>query len=317
MPYSTSPSWLQYFVQASAVLRSGRTSEFYRGVRAGRFHRLAEGVYLPTALWLGLDDDERFLTIVHAANLASRDGLVFSHMSAAALWRLPIVGAWPARPEVTVGTNARGPVRRAFTARQYPLPPAVEIIDGLSVTPLARTVVDVARTNQLSTSVAMMDHALRRKPPSGNGIASATVSMAQLTVEMAGATSVRGLRRCRDADELADGRSGSPGESLSRVGMFLLGLPAPVLQHEFRDAEGVMFADFWWPEFNLIGEFDGLGKYLGEEFLAGRSTADAVVAEKKRENRLRALGPRVTRWGWDAARSLFLLGENLRGAGLR
>ncbi len=100
--------------------------------------------------------------------------------------------------------------------------------------------------------------------------------------------------------------------------MHLQGLPTPMLQQEFRDHRGLIgIVDFWWPEFGLIGEFDGLGKYTREEMLAGRSPAEAVVAEKLREDRLRALGPRVVRWGWETAISPPRLADTLRRAGLR
>jgi hypothetical protein len=299
------------------VRRSDRVNEFYRAARAGRFHRLVEGVYLPEPTWREMDADARFRASIHAAQLASREGLVFSHLSAAALWRLPMVGTWPARAEVTVGTKASGPVRRAFTARQYPVPQATDIIDGLTVTTLPRTLIDVGRTRQLVQSVPMLDYALAPKAGAEAGVGRATATFGDLATELSLASSVRGTTRCRDAIALADGRSGSPGESLSRVGMFLLALPMPDLQHEFRDAAGRMVVDFWWPDFGIVGEFDGFGKYLREDLLGGQSTADAVLAEKRREDRLRALGPRVTRWGWDVARSPALLGQHLRGAGLR
>ena len=78
-----------------------------------------------------------------------------------------------------------------------------------------------------------------------------------------------------------------------------------------------MFGDFWWPEFNLVGEFDGYGKYLKKALLNGQTTAEAVLAEKHREDRIRAQGPKVVRWDWSVARSLPLLNLKLRDAGLR
>jgi hypothetical protein len=98
----------------------------------------------------------------------------------------------------------------------------------------------------------------------------------------------------------------------------VLGLPVPILQQAFYDAAGLIgYVDFWWPEFGLIGEFDGNGKYLRDELLDGRTTSEIIMEEKRRENRLRALGPRVTRWGWDTAVSLPTLAQHLAEAGLR
>lgn len=317
MRYSTPTPWLHDFVLTSTMNRAGRRSEFYRAAQDGKFLRLAEGVFIDTKGWGALDDDEKFLARIHAVSMASRPGLVFSHHSAAALWRLPIVGGWPGRPDVTVGTAPASPSRLAFSARQFPVPAERDEIDGLAVTTLARTVIDVGRTARLSVAVAMMDHALAAKDPRTSPILTQATSH-DLGAEFRAMNSARGRRRCRTALDLADGLSGSPGESVSRVGFYLLGLPAPVLQQEFRDAEGLIgYVDFWWPEFGLIGEFDGIGKYLRDEMLAGRTPAEVVIAEKRREDRLRALGPRVTRWGWDTALSLPLLSRQLSGAGLR
>lgn len=316
MQFTTPTPWLNHFVLSSTMERDGRRSEFYRAARQGRFVRLAEGVFIETRAWSGLGADERFLARIHAASLASRPGILFSHFSAAALWRLPIIGSWPVKPEVTVGRNSAGPSRLAFTARQFPLPADRDEIDGISVTPLARTVIDVGRAAPVGTAVAMMDRALASKDRDAPLPARATRH--RLAAEFLAIDSPRGRARCRIALDLADGLSGSAGESLSRVGFHLLGLPRPILQQEFYDSEGLIgYVDFWWPEFGLIGEFDGNGKYLRDDMLAGRTAGDVVLAEKRREDRLRALGPRVTRWGWDVARSLPLLSRQLRGAGLR
>ena len=95
-------------------------------------------------------------------------------------------------------------------------------------------------------------------------------------------------------------------------------MPAPVLQEAFYDERGkIGVVDFWWPDCKLVGEFDGRGKYLRDEYLSGRSTADAVLAEKAREDRLRALGLTIVRWDWATALDLALLEAKLRGAGLR
>lgn len=316
MRITTPIPWIESFVLTRA-LESGRRSEFYRAARAGRYVRLAKGVFVPAGTWSSLGSDDRYLARIHAAALASRPGLLFSHRSAAALWRLPSIGDWSPVVEATVGSGSTGPSRAAFTARQYPVPLENVEIDGLLVTTLARTAIDVGRLASLGAAVAVMDAALAPKDPRTASI-TARVAPDELAEEFRRIESARGRRRCRDALELADGMSGSAGESLSRVNMHLLGLPRPVLQQEFRDADGLIgYVDFWWPDFGLIGEFDGVGKYVRDEFLAHRSTADVLLAEKRREDRLRALGPRVTRWGWDVARSLPLLSRQLRDAGLR
>lgn len=316
MPFSSAAPWLEQFVWSATMIRAGTATAFYRSVRSGNYVRLASGVFLPTRVWASMHPDDQFRARVHAVAAASRPGLVFSHLSAAALWRLPMVGVWPAKPEVTVGTAAVGATRRAYSARKYPIPHP-EVIDGVAVTGLARTVVDVARTSLLSTSVAMMDRAIAATARDESGPLAQRTGKQELHAELEKVSNARGGRRCALAVSLADGASGSAGESLSRVGIFSLGLPAPALQKDFSDGDGLIgYVDFWWPEFDLIGEFDGHGKYLREELLAGCTTAEVVLAEKVREDRLRALGHRLTRWGWSTARSLPRLRGHLEAAGL-
>ena len=70
-------------------------------------------------------------------------------------------------------------------------------------------------------------------------------------------------------------------------------LPEPQLQFKVYDEDGslVGITDFAWPEFGLLGEFDGKIKY-GRLLKEGETASDAVVREKEREDRIRE----VTRW---------------------
>jgi hypothetical protein len=88
-------------------------------------------------------------------------------------------------------------------------------------------------------------------------------------------------------------RSGAqtPLESISRLRLVNAGLPEPMLQYPLYDREGLIgYADMGWPELGVIGECDGLMKYQSGEVL---------IQEKRREDRIRALGFIVVRWTWD------------------
>jgi hypothetical protein len=124
---------------------------------------------------------------------------------------------------------------------------------------------------------------------------------------------VRAYRKASRVLDFASPLAESPGESLSRALISELGLPAPVLQHPFFDRRGrIGVVDFWWPEHNLIGEFDGRVKYSG-----GYGPGHEVLwNEKKREDRLRAVGPTVTRWTWEILASPARLLAQLIAAGL-
>ncbi|WP_442914480.1 hypothetical protein [Kribbella sp. NBC_01484] len=82
------------------------------------------------------------------------------------------------------------------------------------------------------------------------------------------------------------------GESRLRVLMRNEGIPAPVLQAVFVDDAGVIGrTDFWFPELDTIVEFDGMLKYVD-----GRR--EILIREKRREDRLRALGLEIVRTTW-------------------
>ncbi|MBT2517159.1 hypothetical protein J7E29_06910 [Streptomyces sp. ISL-90] len=122
----------------------------------------------------------------------------------------------------------------------------------------------------------------------------------------------------RTAIAFGDQASGSVGESLSRGQMHLLGFPAPRLQVRMPRPDGRDdIVDFDWPEFGLFGEFDGHGKYLRSEYTRGRAIADVVIAEKRREDRIRRRHrPFAVRWEWSIARRPRLLAQHLEEAGL-
>jgi hypothetical protein len=85
------------------------------------------------------------------------------------------------------------------------------------------------------------------------------------------------------------------------VAIHRAGLPRPILQWEVVGGAGqwIGLVDFGWPKQRTVGEFDGKEKY-GRLLRPGQSPADAVYAEKRREDALRAEALSVVRWGWDA-----------------
>jgi hypothetical protein len=290
------------------LTRDDPTAAGRRGIArdhaAGRVLRLCEGAYVSASDWAGLDDRRRHLLIAHAAVAVRRRRLVFSHWTAVAAWGLPYLGSLPAEAHAVAERTTGGRTDDALVRHCVGIP-RTSFLGGLEVTQLARTVVDVARTAPFADAVVVADAALQR------------LGSCEELVEHLGAPRSRGVGRARAVLEFADPASASPGESLSRVSIHRAGLPAPILQHRFEDAIGAIYVDFWWPRFNLVGEFDGAIKYDDARFLAGRTPAQALLDEKDREDRIRALGPRVTRWRWKTAASPARLRAQLLAAGLR
>ena len=119
----------------------------------------------------------------------------------------------------------------------------------------------------------------------------------------------------RQAVALADPRCESVGETRSRLLLRALpGAPRVRSQHEIRDHRGKLVArvDFLVGD-RVVVEFDGRVKYG----MDGRRPEDDLWAEKRREDRLRARGPRVCRWTWLDLATPATLGRVLEQAGLR
>jgi hypothetical protein len=210
----------------------------------------------------------------------------FSHTSAAVLHGLPLLAGRRTDTVVIRAGGGHGNINRTLHARRAPLGPAeVEVVGGLPVTSLARTVADLVRELPFAEAVMIADVGLRRGLDRGR--------LLELTA------SGRGCRMAARALVFADPRSESPGESLSRVRIAEGGLPAPVLQQEFHGALGQFLGrgDFWWADYGLIGEFDGAGKY-GTLLEPGATAAQAILAEKRREQALQDAGFTIVRWMW-------------------
>ena len=258
-------------------------------LRDGTMVRLRRGVYAPTQQADVFAEHRRR---IQAAAIDVHDSSVFSHTSAAVLHGLPVRIESLREVTMTRRTPGHGDHSDLLRVRRTAIrDDEVTRIAGLPVTTLPRTVTDLARTSPFEWGLAAVDAAL------GRGL-----KRDFLHDELHRHPRLHGVKRARRVLALGDGRAESPAESLSRFHMMRAGIPAPELQFEIFDANGefVARADFGWPEHGLVGEVDGRIKY--RELLGpGQSAADVVMAEKRREQRIRACGYWVVRWGWREA----------------
>lgn len=261
---------------------------------AGIRRRVRRGAYVDEDLWVEFTPLQRYQVKVQAVAGTRRLRPVIAFDSAAALWGYPRLGAWPSVVHIIVDPASGARSRNGVAVHRDRLEPEdVVEIDGMLVTSPARTLVDLARNSERAVSVAAIDRALnkRRTTPQNR------VDVQQLIDVCDRVVTSRGGKRARLAIEFSDGRADNAAESVSRVQIFELGFPAPVLQRRHVNPRGGnYYTDFEWPDFMVIGELDGLGKYLKEEYLGSMNPGDAVVKEKIREDALRAEGNRVARW---------------------
>jgi hypothetical protein len=309
--YEQDPDWAVDFLLTRSAVTEAERIALARRAASGELVRVIRGAYLPQAIYQARGPRRRHRDLVGARVLTDQRPALFSHSSAAALWRLPRIGSWPQRVDVladlAVGGRSTPGIRRHAEGTVDG-----DAIDGIVVTSLARTVVDLARTETWENAIVAADAALAMRR---FGEVPISLKSADLLHELARAPR-RGSATARRVIDFSDPRSESPGESLSRISIARARLSPPVLQQRFDDGLGAMYADFFWPACNVIGEFDGVGKYLRHEWSDGRTAAQVVIDEKWREDRLRRLGPRVVRWGWDVARTPGALARLLRSVGV-
>lgn len=287
------------FVLAREARQLGTERQLYRRMHRGELVRLRAGVFLPTSVWTSLDSDAQYRARVAAA-AASDPQMQVSHDSAAALWRLPILGAWPSKVHETVDVATGG--RSTPTVRRHTtgLDPSCVRIDGINATSLARTAIDIAAGQDFARAVVIVDAALSgRHLPLTTGL-----DTQELRRELESYPS-RAPARVRRVLDVADDRAQSPGESFSRVQMLALGAPTPELQVQFADRQGrIGPVDFYRPELDIVGEFDGKSKYGKQRlYQKGLTLEEILLREKRREDRIRRLVSGFIRWDWPLVRN--------------
>jgi hypothetical protein len=228
------------------------------------------------------------------------------HQSAAVLLGMPLWGVRLDQVHVTrrppASTSTSGPLRVHVSRLRDD---ELTAVGGITVTDVGRTALDLARSLPFEPGVAALDAVLNE------GLITRELLERRL-FDIAG---TRGSRHAARVIRFADGRSGSVGESRSRVALHELGLAPSSLQHEIRTSDGrlVGLADFAWEAEHVVGEFDGRIKY-GRLLRPGQEPGDAVFEEKRREDANRDEGWEVVRWIWADLAVRDGIGERVRRA---
>ena len=280
------------FLLRRDAIEAGMTDKsIRRAVASGDLVRIRHGAYADAAGWAAADERDRHLTVCRAVLRTHKGPGVLSHHSAAAahgldLWRVPLDRVHLTRLDTTSARQASDISYHEGTlaAEEH------EVVAGLPAVPIARAALESACLLDLVRGLVVVDSALR----------SGQLTRPELEAAYERMRHWPGTLGLQLVMRLADGRHGSVAES--RVGHLLweAGLPRPVLQHPVWDGEELVAnLDFAWPEHGLWLVFDGRVKY--EKYLRpGESASDAVVREKKREDRIRELtGWRAIRITWE------------------
>ncbi|MEV4953969.1 type IV toxin-antitoxin system AbiEi family antitoxin domain-containing protein [Paenarthrobacter nitroguajacolicus] len=317
----------QELILASDATRIGQDArQLAKQAKRGELVRVRRGTYARSAYWAELNERQRHGLQAAALVNTTRTPPIFNFQTAALLWGLGVVGVPKHLCTVTAdpsGGRSKHGIRRRFGACDS----GVAQLGVFRVTDKVRTTIELAASLNFAEALAIVDSSRRNQrwgdalevdnwnkdkpwgPPSG---------LDELTGAVSALTNQSRKRRAGMILELSTDKSESVGESTCRAQMILLKFPVPSLQGSFTLKTGrTARTDFWWPELDLVGEFDGYGKYLRKELRGHQTIQQAVMAEKARENALRALGLTVVRWDWSDMMNPRAFTRILNDGGLR
>jgi hypothetical protein len=254
-----------------------------RGAASGDLHRIHRGVYT-----VGHRAVSR-QTILRGALLACGDGAVISHGTAAAfhgLWDEP-----PRLTDVTVPVEAGRKVDGVRCRRcRYPEPEEIAVVQGVAVTTVARTLVDLAGMVGLPTLRKTVGRAAIRKK----------LDLQAADIAIHNAKRRRGLRslelallpyRTKDG-KVPDVRSDF--ETLVLPELIDVGLPRPRVNAWLHIDEERFLIDFLWEDQRVIVETDGRETH---------ETPEAFQNDRRRDQFFASAGYRALRVTWDQIHS--------------
>lgn len=234
--------------------------------------------------------------------------LVAGHGTAAAIWGLPtrnriyqpprsrtagsapaqlnpIPDALPGFVELVSADRCKRTYRAAVGVRPAALPAHhVAVVDGVPVTSLARTAVDLMRESPRQDAHIIADAALRLG-----------CDKTELQAAAATCATWRGGRQAVEAAAFADARAASAAESVTRLLLADNGVPTPELQYEIRDSQGrKRLLDIALVETLVAVEPDGKVKFTD----SWGDPGETLWKEKLREDSIRDIGWEFVRPTW-------------------
>jgi predicted transcriptional regulator of viral defense system len=252
-------------------------------VRHGILTPILRGVYAraeSAALVASGQNGDRLLRCAAVVASCGVDAVV-SFQDAAVIHDIALLERLPSAVAVTRPVSAGSKTGRpGVLLHGASMPDAhIAIRNGIPVTTVARTVVDLARTMPFKAGVVTADSALHSR----------MTTKAELHAVIGTMVRWRGIDTARRVIKFADGLAESAFESVARVAFDEWGLPPPQLQVDVGGEFMVGRADFLWAEHNTIAEADGAAKYADPK---------RAIRQLERDAELRAAGFEVVHFTW-------------------
>jgi very-short-patch-repair endonuclease/predicted transcriptional regulator of viral defense system len=258
-----------------AVSCGASKDQIARFVQSGRWVRVCPGVYRV------LGAPETWRQRVMAVSLWAGRRAAFSHRTAAALWGFSRFRE-TRDLHVTLDRRALEPVD--VVTHRAPTLSSRDIanVDGVRVTSVARTLLDLSATESRQDVRAAVEEALRRK----------WTTVERLAEFVEAHRGHRGVALLRELTEAFLGGEGPAESELESRVLDLLeeeGLPRPQKQRSLRLQGRLRRVDFSFPGTRVLLEADGY---------AWHSTPEAFEKDRARVSALTARGYRVLHWTW-------------------
>lgn len=272
------------------------------------------GLFARKTRWEELNRAQRHVEIVRALAVAHPDW-TFCSFSAACLLGLEV--SWRHLNVVHVCSETKPSARPGARIQRHRTEPAGAIDQGgISITPPIQTVTDCLLQTGFADGMPIADSAISK-------LGLTREQLMEAVEKRAGARNGRAVRTALTTLQYADALAESGGESVARAVMIETGFAPDRLQYELTDpfdSTESMRTDFAWERQArelTLGELDGFVKYTDQAMLAGRTTAETLVAERQREAHLSLYGHPLIRFTMNEVRSAGVLAKKLQTAGVR
>ena len=272
------------------------------------------GLFARKTRWEELNRAQRHVEIVRALAIQHPEW-TFCSYSAACLLGLEV--SWRHLNVVHVCSETKPSARPGARIQRHRTEPAGAIDQGgISITPPIQTVTDCLLQTGFAVGMPIADSAISK-------LGLTREQLMEAVEKRAGARNGRAARTALTTLQYADARAESGGESVARAVMIETGFAPDRLQYELTDpfdSTESMRTDFAWERQArelTLGELDGFVKYTDQAMLAGRTTAETLVAERQREAHLSLYGHPLIRFTMNEVHSAGVLAKKLQTAGVR
>jgi hypothetical protein len=271
----------QLFLRREALDFGYDDADLRDGIRANYLAKVRHGAYVPASVWEAADEVGRHRLASHAVLRSHKSPLALSHVSAAVEHGLRLH-----RPDLSKIHVICLDKQIARTTHDivYHRPPRKdaeieEREDGVVVLNALRAALETAALGTVASGLVVLDGLIDQDLASMDELHAAHERFRG-----------HGSRKLQVTVRLVRPGAESVGESLGRHLCWSQHLPEPHLQFKVYDRNGVLVGrtDFAWPGYGLLGEFDGVTKYLRMR-REDETIEEAVVREKNREDLLREL----------------------------